>query len=157
VAQSARQSSKHNLPSHSYRTNTNKNTRKKMKTASEGRQSCLILPAVSLEGGPLASKGGTVRDLCLTARPGRLPGRVYQKGHASTGSQCARPLAVPGRPPALQGRPPVVPRIHRKKSYLPVFIFIHPRKSLVHLSAAVGVRLKSHIVALWNSNSLDWL
>jgi hypothetical protein len=41
-----------------------------MKTASEGRQSCLILPAVSLEGGPLASKGGTVRDLRLTARRG---------------------------------------------------------------------------------------
>lgn len=44
---------KHDLPpSSSYRTNTRKNTRKKMKTASEGRQSCLILPAVSLEGAP---------------------------------------------------------------------------------------------------------
>jgi len=90
--------------------------------------------------------------------------RVYQKGHASTGSQCAmppvvpdRPSAIQGRSPALQGRPPAVPRIHRKKSSLPVFIFIHPRKSLVHLSTAVGVRIKSHTVALWNSNSLDWL
>lgn len=38
-----------------------------------------------------------------------------------------------------------------KKSHLPVFYFIHPRESLVHLSTAVGVRLKSHTAALWNS------